>query len=115
MEVNTNITKALCGGCTCFIPGCYSNTKRKKELCFFKDVSLREEWVNYIKRKDFIPGEQHSVCSQHLHGAKKQGRSDITIIFSLLPHSKQRKPPKICLPLESPTKRKKIGTGKSKP
>ena len=32
----------------------------------------------------------------------------------LLPQSKQRKPQKICLPLEPPDKRKKIGTGKSK-
>ena len=45
----------------------------------------------------------------------KQGRSDIPIIFPLLPQSKQKKPPEICLPLEPPAKRKKIGTGKSKP
>ena len=67
------------------------------------------------KGKDFIPGEQHRVCSQHFHGAKKQGRADFPIIFPLLPQSKQRKPPKIRLPLDPPAKRKKIGTEKLKP
>ena len=110
MEVNTNLKKALGGGYTCCVPGCYSNTKGDKELSFHKfprDVSFREKWVNSIKRKDFIP-------SQHFHGAKKQGRSDVPIIFPLLPQSKQRTPPNIRLPLEPPAKRKKIGTGKSK-
>ena len=75
---------------------------------------MREKWFNSIKRKDSIHGKQYRVCSQHLHGAKKPGRSDVPIIFPLLPQSKQRKPPKISLPLEPPAKRKKIGTGKSK-
>ena len=76
---------------------------------------MREKLVNSIKRKDFIPGEQHRVCSQHFHGAYRQSRSDVPIIFPLVPQSsKQRKPPKICLPLEPPAKRKKIRTGASK-
>ena len=116
MEVNTDITEALKGGYTCCVPRYYS-TQRDKALSFHKfprGVSLREKWVNSIKRKDFIPGEQHRVCSQHFHGAKKQGMSDVPVIFPFLPQSKQRKPPKIRLPLEPPAKRKKIGTGKSK-
>ena len=79
--------------------------KRKQELSFHKfprDVSLREKWVNSIKRKDFNPGEQHPVRSQYFHGAKKQGRSDVPIIFRLPPQSKQRKLPKLHLPLELP-------------
>ena len=91
--------------------------KRDKELSFHKfprDVSLKEKWVNSIRRKDFIPGKQLCVCSQHFHGAKNQGRSDVCILFPLLPQSKQRKPPKMCLPLELPAKRNKIGTGESK-
>ena len=107
MEVNTDMKKALKGGYTCHVPGCYFNTKRDKELSFHKfpkDVSLREKWVNSTKRKDFIPGEQHCVCSQHFHGTKEQGRSDVPIILPLLPQSKQRKPPKIRLPLEPPAK-----------
>ena len=103
MEVNTDMKKALRGGYTCCKPGCYSNSKRNKDLSFHmfpRDVSLREKWGNSIKRKDFNPGEQHSVRSQHFQGAKKQGRSDVPIIFPLLPQSKQRKLPKIYLPLE---------------
>ena len=117
MEVNTYMKKTLREGYICCVPGCYSNTKRDKELLLQKfpgDESLREKWVNSIKRKYFIPGEQYCVCSEHFHGAKMQGRSDVPIIFLLLPQSKQRKPPKICLSLESPAKRKKIGTGKLK-
>ena len=37
MEVNTDMKKALRGGYTCCVPGCYSNTKRDKEL--FSQVS----------------------------------------------------------------------------
>ena len=77
--------------------------KRDKELSFHKfprHVSLREKLVNSVKRKDFIPGEHHRICSQHFHGATKQGRSDVPIIFPLFPQSKQRKPPKICLSFE---------------
>ena len=84
MEVNTDMKKALRGDYTCCVPGCYCNTKSDKELSchkFPRDVSLREKWVNFIKRKDFIPGEQHHVCSQHFHGAKKQGRSDVSMYF----------------------------------
>ena len=104
MEVNTDMKDALRGGYTCCVPRCYSNTKRDKELSFPKfprDVSLGENWVN------FIPGEQHSVCSQKFYSAQKKARSDV-------PQSKQWKPPKIHLPLKPPAKRKKIGTGKSK-
>ena len=65
-------------------------------------------------RKDFISGEQQRVCSQNFHGTKKHGRSDIPVIFSLLPQAKQRKPPKIHVPFDPSAKRKKIGTGESK-
>ena len=84
--------KALRGGYTCGVPGCYSNTKRRQGILFSqvsRDVSLREKWVNSIKRKDFIPGEQHRVCSRHFHGVKKQGTSDVPIIFPLLPQSEK--------------------------
>ena len=73
-----------------------------------------EREMDFIKREDFIPGEHHCLCSQHFHGAKKHGRSDVPIIFPLLSQSKQRKPPKIHLPLEPPARRKKIRIGKSK-
>ena len=52
MEVNTDTKKALREGYSC-VPGCYSNTKRVKELSFHifpRDVSLREKWVSSIKK-----------------------------------------------------------------
>ena len=109
MEVNTDIKKDLRGDYTCCVPRCYSNTKRDKELSFHKFprvVFLREKWGNSIKRKDFIPGENQRVCSLHFHSANRQGRSDVPIILPLLPQSKQRKPPKICLPLVQPKGKK---------
>ena len=36
MEVNTDMKKHLRGGYTGCVPGCYSNTKRDKELPFHK-------------------------------------------------------------------------------
>ena len=87
MEVNTDMKKALRGYTRC-VPGCYSNTKRGKELPLHKfprDVLLRGKWVNSLKRKDFIIGEQHPVCSQHFCDAKKQASSDIPVIFPLVP------------------------------
>ena len=36
MEANTDVKKALRGGYTCCVPGCYSNTKRDNELSFDK-------------------------------------------------------------------------------
>ena len=116
MEVNTDMKKVLRGGCTCYVPGCYSNTERDKELSFHKfprDVSLREKWINSIKRKDFISGEQHRVCSQHFHGPKKQGRSDIPTIFPLLAQCKQKSLPKYACHSNLQPKGR-IGTGESK-
>ena len=46
--------------------------------------------------------------------AQKPSRSDVPIIFPLLPQSKQRKPPKIRVPFEPPAQRKKTGTGEPK-
>ena len=54
MEVNADMKKALRGGYTCCVPGCYFNTKNDKELSFHKFpryVSLREKWINSIKRR----------------------------------------------------------------
>ena len=75
-KANTDMKKVLRGGYTCCVPGCYSNTERDKELSFHKfprDVSLREKWINSIKRKDFIPvSSTVYACSKHSHCAKKQ-------------------------------------------
>ena len=46
-----------------------------------RDVPLREKWVNSTKRKDFIPGEQLRVCSQHFHGAKSKADQTSLLYF----------------------------------
>ena len=76
-------------------------TRNSFLLKFPRNVSPREKWVNSSKRNNFIHGKQRHVCSQHFHGAQKQGRSVIPIIFPLLPQSKHQK----CLPLKLPSKR----------
>ena len=76
-EVNTGMKKALRGG--------YSNTQKKdKELSFHKfprDVSLREKWFNSINRKDFIPGEEHHICSQHFYVPKSKAHRMSLLYF----------------------------------
>ena len=97
--------KCLRGGYTCCVPGCYSNTKRDKELSFHKfprDIATRERWKNAIKRKDFIPSEQHRVCSKHFESGTKKGLTDVPAIFPLLPQPKFRKAPKKREPLPPP-------------
>ena len=37
----------------------------------------------FYQEKDFISGEQHRVCSQHFHGVKKKGSSDVPILLML--------------------------------
>ena len=56
------------GGYACCVPGCYSNTKRNKNLSFYMiplNGLLRTRWLNAIKRKDFVPIKQHWMCSMH--------------------------------------------------
>ena len=117
MKVNTDMWIILRGGYTCCVPGCYSNTKREKELSFHKfprDVSMREKWVNSIKRKELVPGEQHQIMLSIFSWCQKARQTRRAYYISIASSVLQRKPPKIHLPLEPPAKRKKIGTGKSK-
>ena len=72
MEVNTDMKKALRGDfllCTWMLLQ-HQTKQGLSSPKFPRDVSLREKWVNSIKRKDFIP-EQYRVCSQHFYGAQK--------------------------------------------
>jgi hypothetical protein len=32
---------------------------------FPKDTNVRKQWVHYCRRKDFIPGKGHRLCSVH--------------------------------------------------
>ena len=86
------------------------NTKRDQELSFHKfpkDESMKLKWSNAIKRKDFVPGEHHRVCSLHFQGGKKMGLTDVPVIFPLLPQPKFRKPPRERELLPNPAKRKR--------
>ena len=43
--------------------------KKPSDISFFtfpKDTSVRKQWAHYCRRKDFIPGKGHRVCSVHL-------------------------------------------------
>ena len=69
-----SLKKASRDGYTCCVPGCYSNTKKNRELSFYKfprEKVTRDKWINAIKRKAFIPIDHHLVCSQHFKGGKK--------------------------------------------
>ena len=48
--------KALRGGYTCDIPGCYSNTKRDKELSFhkFPGCIFEREMGQFYQEKGFL-------------------------------------------------------------
>ena len=85
--------------------------KQKQKLSFHifpRDIFLREKWVNCIKGKDFIPSDKHCVCLQYFNGAKKHGRADVLTIFPLLPQTKNRNSPKMCLHLYSQSKEGKL-------
>ena len=64
--------------------------------------------VNSVKRKDFIPGKQHLVCSQHFNSEKSKTDPPMFLLYFQYFLSPNRKPSK------SPAQRKKIGTGKSR-
>ena len=66
-------------------------------------MSLRERWVNSIKRIFFIPGEQQRLV------VPKSKADQMSLLYFHCFLS-----PKIHLPLKPPAKRKKIGTGISK-
>ena len=86
------------GGYTCCVPGCYSNTKKNKNLSFHrfpKNNIPKEKWVNAIKRKDFVPTNHHRVCSSHFEGGKRKNTKDVPSVFPLLPSSISRKVPKV--------------------
>ena len=85
------LKKASKDGYTCCVPGCYNNTKKNRELSFYKfprEKVTRDKWINALKRKAFIPTDHHLVCSQHFKGGKKRGSCDIPTIFPLLQHPK---------------------------
>jgi len=50
------------GGYMCCVPGCYSNSKREKNLSYYvipQQEPLRTRWLNAIKKKAFVSNEHH--------------------------------------------------------
>ena len=81
---------------------------------FPRDVSLREKWGNSIQRKDFIPGEQHVNAHSIFMVLKNKAVQTCLLYFHCFLSPNRESLQKIRLQLESPARRKKIGTGKSK-
>ena len=71
---------------------------------FPRDVSLKNGSI--LSRERILFPVSSTINAQHIHGTRRQGRSDIPIIFPLL-QSKQRS-------LQKSAKMKKIETGQSK-
>ena len=49
-----SLKKASRDGYTCCVPGCYSNTKKNRELSFYKfprEKVTRDKWINAIKER----------------------------------------------------------------
>ena len=93
----------------CCVPGCYYNMKKDKELSlhkFPKEEAVRKRWINALERKDFVPSEQHCVCSTCFVDRK---RKDVPHVFTVLPQPECRKPSVLCgsLPPTNTTERKK--------
>jgi len=83
---NAQTTKPR-GGYTCCVPGCYSNSKREKNLSFYMiphKEPLRTKWLNALKRKDFVPNEHQRLCSLYFKHGKKMGCTDVPVFFPLL-------------------------------
>ena len=72
----------------------------------FQGRIFEREMGQFYQEKGFLFLVSSTMCAYSIFMvSKKQGRSDVPIIFPLLPQSKQRRAPKIPLPLEPPAKR----------
>ncbi len=77
-----------CGGYTCCVPECFSNSKRDKELSFYsfpegkskEKQFLRNRWIHMVCRKNFKPTTGHRVCSKHFPGGKKMYMNNVPTI-----------------------------------
>ena len=99
MEVNADMKKALRGGYTCCVPGCYSNTKSDTRLSFHKfpwDVSLGEKWVNFIKRIDFIPAGPHRAHSIFMEPKSKADQTSLLYFHFFLSPNRESLQKYVC-------------------
>ena len=82
-------------GFTCCVPGCYNNSKRNKELSFYripKDELQRKIWLHKISRKNFVPTDGHRVCSSHFTGGRKTYLHNVPTIVPKTIQPQQTRP-----------------------
>ena len=111
------VTKGLRGGYSCCVPGCYSNTKKNKELSFHKfpkEQLAREKWINAIKRRILFPLIT-TVHVQTILMGGKCGLLDIPTVFPLLRQPKAGKEPKLREYVPPPKKMKKAASATPTP
>ena len=78
------------GGFICSVPGCFSQSKRNRELYFYqipKEKAMRKIWLNKISRKDFIPNDGHRSCSKHFTGGRKTYMNNVPTNQMIIHHS----------------------------
>lgn len=71
------------GGSSCCVTFCKNNTKRNTNLSFHKfpkDKTLRNTWIHWVGRHNFIPKDHHRVCSEHFPGGKKTYLNNVPTI-----------------------------------
>ena len=79
------------GGYTCCVPLCYNNSKRENHLKFYRFPNgssqekkvLRNKWIHMIDRKNFVPNENHRVCSAHFRGGEKTYLENVRLIVPI--------------------------------
>jgi len=65
------------------VSGSYSKFFR-----FPRDPERRQQWVNAIKRKDFVPTEHSRICSKHfVTGTYKSMYMSLVVVFVVVPRN----------------------------
>ena len=75
-------------GFTCCVPLCFNNSKRNRNLKFYRfpngsqpeKIQLRKKWLSFISRQGFNPTEGHRVCSEHFPDGQKTYMNNLPII-----------------------------------
>ena len=108
MEVNTNKKKALREAMFVVYPDATPTQKETRNYLFtsFRGMYLWGRNGSILSRERILFLVSSTVYAHSFFMVPKSKADQTSIIFPLLPQSKQRKPPKIHLPLEIPAKRR---------
>ena len=76
------------GGFTCCVPLCFNNSKRNRNLKFYRfpsgsqpdKIQLRKKWLSLISRQRFDPTAGHRVCSEHFPDGQKTYMNNLPLI-----------------------------------